>query len=89
MINSRSSVLLDFHPAVASTSHSPSCSMRLSSELDPYHIHLSEMAKSDSKKRAKMMAKELKKSKSTTKSIKELVEMGHLHNQELGGWRVP
>jgi hypothetical protein len=47
------------------------------------------MAKSDSKKRAKMMAKELKKSKSTTKSIKELVEVGHLHNQELGGWRVP
>jgi hypothetical protein len=47
------------------------------------------MAKSDSKKRAEMMAKEWKKSKSTTKSSNELVEMGHQHNQELGGWRAP
>ena len=46
------------------------------------------MAKSDTNKRAEMMAKEWKKSKSTTKSINELVEMGHLHNQELDGWRV-
>ena len=89
MINSRSSVLLDFHPAVVSTRHSPPSSLRLANELDPYHIHLSEMAKSDSKKRAEMMAKEWKKSKSTTKSSNELVEMGHQHNQELGGWRAP
>jgi hypothetical protein len=47
------------------------------------------MAKSDSKKRAEMMAKEWKKSKSTAKSINELVEMGHLHNQELDDWREP
>jgi len=47
------------------------------------------MAKGDSKKRAEKMAKEWKKSKSTTKSINELVEMGPLHNQELGSWRAP
>jgi len=47
------------------------------------------MAKSDSKKRAEMMAREWKKSRSTTRSLNELVEMGLLHNQELGGWRVP
>jgi len=35
------------------------------------------MAKSDAKKRAEMMAKEWKKSKSTMKSINELVEMGN------------
>jgi len=46
------------------------------------------MAKSDAKKRAETMAKEWKKSRSTTKSIDELVEMGLLHNQELGGWRA-
>jgi len=38
------------------------------------------MAKSDMKKRSEMMAKEWKKSKSTTKSINELVEMGNPHN---------
>jgi hypothetical protein len=39
------------------------------------------MAKSDVKKRLEMMmAKEWWKSKSTTHSIKELVEMGVLHN---------
>jgi hypothetical protein len=42
------------------------------------------MAKSDTKKRSKMMAKEWWKSKSNTKSIKELVKMGILHNQEFG-----
>jgi hypothetical protein len=47
------------------------------------------MAKSDSKKRAEMMAKEWKKSRCTTKSLNELVEMGLLHNQELSSWRVP
>jgi len=47
------------------------------------------MAKSDSKKRAEMMAKEWKKSRCTTKSINELIKMGLLHNQELNGWRVP
>ena len=35
------------------------------------------------------MAKEWKKSKSTTQSINEFVEMGHLHNQVLDGWRAP
>jgi hypothetical protein len=47
------------------------------------------MAKSDSKKRAEMLAKEWKKSCCTPKSLNNLVEMGLLHNQELGGWRVP
>jgi len=47
------------------------------------------MAKSDAKKRAKMMAKEWKKSRSNTRSLNDLVEMGLLHNQELGGWRAP
>ena len=40
-------------------------------------------------KRAEMMAREWKKSRSTMKSLNELVKMGLLHNQELGGWRVP
>jgi len=35
------------------------------------------------------MSKDWKKSRSTTKSINELIEMGLLHNQELGGWRAP
>jgi hypothetical protein len=47
------------------------------------------MAKSDSKKRAEMMAKEWKKSRSSTRSLNDLIGMGLLHNQELGGWRVP
>jgi len=47
------------------------------------------MAKSDAKKRSEMMAKEWWKSKSTTKSINEIIKMGNLHNQELGGWRAP
>jgi len=47
------------------------------------------MAKSDAKKRAEMMAKEWKKSRSSTRSLNDLVEMGLLHNQELGGWRAP
>jgi hypothetical protein len=47
------------------------------------------MAKSDSKKRAEMMAKEWKKSRCTTRSLNDLIEMGLLHNQELGGWRAP
>ena len=47
------------------------------------------MAKSDAKKRAEMMAKEWKKSRSTTRSLNDLVEMGLLHDQELGGWRAP
>ena len=48
-----------------------------------------EMAKSDAKKRAEMMAKEWKKSRSNTRSLNDLVGMGLLHNQELGGWRAP
>ena len=36
-----------------------------------------------------MMAKEWKKSWSNTRSLNDLVEMGLLHNQELGGWRAP
>jgi len=47
------------------------------------------MAKSDSKKRAEMMVKERKKSQCTARSLNDLVEMGLLHNQELGGWRAP
>jgi len=38
------------------------------------------MAKSDSKKRAEMMAKDWKKSRCTTRSLNDLVEMGLLHN---------
>jgi len=44
------------------------------------------MAKSDSKKRAELMAKEWKKSRSSTRSLNDLIGMGLLHNQELGGW---
>ena len=47
------------------------------------------MAKSDSKKRAELMAKEWKKSRSTAKSLGDLVDMGLLHSSELGGWRAP
>jgi hypothetical protein len=47
------------------------------------------MAKSDSKKRAEMMAKEWKKSRCTARSLNDLVETGLLHNQELGGWSTP
>jgi len=47
------------------------------------------MAKSDAKKRAEMMANEWKKSQSNTRSLNDLIEMGLLHNQELGGWRAP
>jgi len=47
------------------------------------------MAKSDAKKRAEMMAKEWKKSRSNTRSLNDLIEKGLLHNQELGGWRAP
>jgi len=47
------------------------------------------MAKSDSKKRAELMAKEWKKSRSSTRPLNDLVGMGLLHNQELGGWRAP
>ena len=47
------------------------------------------MGKSDSKKRAETMAKEWKKSRCTTRSLNGLIEMGLLHNQELGGWRAP
>jgi len=43
------------------------------------------MAKSDSKKRAEMMAKEWKKSRSSTRYLNHLIGMGLLHNQELGG----
>jgi len=43
------------------------------------------MAKSDVKKRSEMMAKEWIKSRCTTRSLNDLVEMGLLHNQELGG----
>jgi len=46
------------------------------------------MAKSDAKKRAEMMAKEWKKSRSNTRSLNDLIEKGLLHNQELGGWRT-
>jgi len=46
------------------------------------------MAKSDAKKRAEMMAKEWKKSRCTPKSLNDLIEIGLLHNQELGGWRA-
>ena len=47
------------------------------------------MAKSDSKKRAELTAKEWKKSRSSTRSLNNVVGMGLLHNQELGGWRAP
>ena len=47
------------------------------------------MAKSDSRKRAELMAKEWKKSRSTTKFLGDLVDMGLLHGPELGGWRAP
>jgi len=47
------------------------------------------MVKSDSKKRAEMMANEWKKSRSSTRSLNDLVGMGLLHNQELCGWRAP
>jgi len=47
------------------------------------------MAKSDSKKRAEMMVKEWKKSRCTSRSLNDLVEIGLLHDQELGGWRAP
>jgi len=47
------------------------------------------MAKSDSKKRVVLMAKEWKKSRSSTRSLNDLVGMGLLHSQELGGWRAP
>ena len=47
------------------------------------------MAKSNSKKRDEMMAKEWKKSQSTMRSLNDLVEMGLLHDQELCGWRAP
>jgi len=43
------------------------------------------MAKSYSKKRAEMIAKEWKKSRCTTRSLNDLDEMGLLHNQVLGG----
>jgi len=46
------------------------------------------MAKSDSKKRADLMAKEWKKSQSSTRSLNDLVGMGLLHNQELHSWRA-
>jgi hypothetical protein len=46
------------------------------------------MDKSDSKKRAEMIVKEWKKSRCTPKFLNDLVEMGLLHNQELGGWRA-
>ena len=35
------------------------------------------------------MAKEWKKSRSTAKSLGDLVDMGLLHGPELGGWRAP
>jgi hypothetical protein len=47
------------------------------------------MARGDSKKRSEMMVKEWWKSKSTTQSINELVNMEVLHNQELSDWRAP
>ena len=47
------------------------------------------MAKSDSKKRAELMAKEWKKSRSSVRSLNDLVGMGLLHSQELDGWRAP
>jgi len=47
------------------------------------------MAKSDTKKRSELMVKEWKKSQSSTRSLNDLVGMGLLHNQELGGWRTP
>jgi len=46
------------------------------------------MAKSDSKRRAELVAKEWKKSRSSTRSLNDLVGMGLLHDQELGGWRA-
>jgi len=50
---------------------------------------MASMAKSDLKKRAELMAKEWKKSRSSTRSLNNLVGMGLLHNQELSGWRAP
>ena len=47
------------------------------------------MAKGDSRMRAGMMAKEWKISRSSTRSLNDLVGMGLLHNQELDGWRAP
>ena len=35
------------------------------------------------------MAKEWKKSRSSVRSLNDLVSMGLLHSQELGGWRAP
>jgi len=52
-------------------------------------IPAASMAKSDSKKRAELMAKEWKKSWSSTRSLNHLVGMGLLHIQEIGGWRAP
>jgi hypothetical protein len=45
------------------------------------------MAKTEAVKRAKMMRKEWRKSKSTEATINDLVGLGVLHNRELVGWR--
>ena len=47
------------------------------------------MAKTEAEKTAAMMRKEWWASKSTGRSINELVAMGMLHNRELAGWRLP
>ena len=47
------------------------------------------MAKSDTQKKAGVMAKEWWKSRSNEQTIENLVTMGVLHNKELVGWRAP
>ena len=47
------------------------------------------MAKSDSQKKARVMAKEWWKSRSNEQTIEDLVTMGLLHNKELAGWQAP
>ena len=46
------------------------------------------MVRGDKKKRA-VMAAEWHKSKSNRQTIQDLVSLGMLHNQKLGGWRAP
>ena len=47
------------------------------------------MAKSDTQKKAGVMAKEWWKSRSNEQTIEDLVAMGVLHNKELVGWHAP
>jgi hypothetical protein len=66
-----------------------------SSALSVHHPNLSaearqeEMAKTKAEKMAATMRKEWWVSKSTDRSVNELVAAGVLHNQELAGWWLP